>query len=240
MSLRVTCVVLSMGIVLSSASYAADQKPSLAEEISSKIVQQLSDRIPNARVKLPSLTGVAKQSPLSEIEKLTDVRFIEDKASGVAVAEVIGTTEGGREVRQVIQTPYEAWVEVPTAIQRIYPNTKLKTEDFKISKINVASGIAREYRGVMVGSEADLNKMESRQTILENQFVTRNAVQKQPDIRKGEMVKLELTSGDLSLVTQAIVQESGLVGDRIHVLTLKTKKEIVGKLRADHSIEVNL
>lgn len=240
MILRITCVVLSVGISLSSVAHAADLSPTLAEQISTRISTQLSDRIPNATIGIPNLSTLAAQSPLSEIETLSDVRFIEDKANGVVIAEVIGTTEGGREIRQVIQTPYEAWVETPVAIQRIYPNSRLKAEDFKISKINVASGMPREYRGVMLAADVDLSKMESRQTILENQFVTRNAVQKQPDVRKGEMVKLELISGDLTLITQAIVQEPASIGDRVHVLTLKTKKEIVGKVRADHSVEVNL
>lgn len=241
MNLNLTCVALTVGLLMNSVmSFAEEHPSSLADRLSQKITQKLSDKLPQARIKLPNLDNLASLSPLSEIQTLTAVRLIEDKANGIAVVEVNGTTEGGREISQVIQTPYEAWVQVPTAIHRIYPNTKLKSEDFRIQEVNVGTGMAREFRGVMADAGTPLDKMESRQTILEGQFVTRSAIQRQPDIRKGEMVKLELISGELSLTTQAIVQEPGSIGDRVRVLTLKTKKEIVGKLRADHSVEVGL
>lgn len=241
MNQRLTCVAVLVGLVLNPLMAAAeDPAATLAEELSQKISQHLSDKIPQARIQLPSLQKVAALSPLDEIATLNATRLMEDKPNGVAVVEVIGTSEGGREIRQIIQTPYEAWMRVPVANKRIYPNTKLKAEDFRVQEINVATGMPREYRGAMLEGDASIDKLESRQTILEGQFVTRNAVQKQPDIRKGEMVKLELVSGELSLVTQAIVQEPGSVGERIRVLTLKTKKEIVGKVRADRSVEVSL
>ena len=241
MNRQLTCIAVMAIFLLSQVEgFAAELSSSLSDELSSKISQQLSDKIPNSRIKIPSLSHLTSLSPLSEIVVLNATRFIEDKPSGIAVIEVMGTTEGGREVRQIIQTPYEAWVDVPTANKRIFPNSKLKSEDFKVDAVNVATGMAREYRGILVDAKTDFDKMESRQTILEGQLVTRTSIQKQPDVRKGEMVKLELLSGDLSLVTQAIAQEPGAIGDRVRVLTLKTKKEIVGKIRADHSIEVNL
>lgn len=242
MNQRLACVAVLLGLMLNPVKSVAEEsaQPSLADELSQKISQLLGEKIAHARIQLPSLEKLAGLSPLNEISVLQSARLIEDKPSGIAVLEVVGTSEGGREIRQIIQTPYEAWIQVPTAAKRIYPNTKLKSEDFRIQEVNVATGMPREYRGVMLESDAPLAQMESRQTILEGQFVTRNAVQRQPDIRKGEMVRLELVSGDLSLVTQAIVQEPGSVGERIRVLTLKTKKEIVGKIRSDRSVEVSL
>jgi flagella basal body P-ring formation protein FlgA len=53
-------------------------------------------------------------------------------------------------------------------------------------------------------------------------------------------VKLELVSGELSLTTQGILQEAGSVGDHVRVLTVKTKREITGIVKNDHSVEVNL
>jgi flagella basal body P-ring formation protein FlgA len=239
---RLACVAVLLGLMLNPVKSVAEEsaQPSLSDELSQKISQQLGERIAHSRIHLPSLDKLAGLSPLNEIQVLQSTRVVEDKPNGVAVVEVVGVTEGGREIRQVIQTPYEAWIQVPTAAKRIYPNTKLKPEDFRVQEVNVATGMPREYRGVLLEADAPLAQMESRQTILEGQFVTRTAVQRQPDIRKGEMVKLELVSGDLSLVTQAIVQEPGSIGERIRVLTLKTKKEIVGKVRADRTVEVSL
>jgi len=179
---------------------------------------------------------------LQKFTRITSVRLVEAKPNGVAILEVSG--QGARaedaDASQIIQVPFEAWVSVPVATHRIFPNTKLKNEDFKVQSVNVASGMGHEFRGVLADEKTNFDKMESTQSILAGQFVVSNAIRKQPDIRRGEMVKLELMSGDLLLTTQAVAQEPGSVGDDIRVLATKTKKEIMGKIQKDHSVEVDL
>ena len=208
----------------------------LGNRLSAMIKKTLEEKITRAEVEVPALDSVIENSAIKNFENITQVRLLDDKANGVAILEVSGENSE----TQVIQTPYTAWIKAPVATRRIYPNSKIKAEDIRIQSINVASGPAREYRGVLAAADTNFANMESRQTILEGQFVTTSAIQKQPDIRKGEMVKLELNSGDLSLSTQAISEESASVGDKIRVMTLKSKKEILGKVKEDHSVEVNL
>lgn len=211
----------------------------LDAELRKQIETQLQSRFVGAEIKLPSLEKICQQSPLSEVDRVQEVRITEDKPQGVLVVEVRGSSDS-REIRQSFQTPYEAWVDVQVASRRIYPNTTLKKQDFRVQKINVSSGMPREFRGVLLKPEVDVSTLESRQTILEGHFLTESAVHQQPAVRKGEMVRLELMSGDMSLTTQAIVQEAAQVGQRVRVITLKTKKEMSGKVRPDHSIEVRL
>ena len=221
-----------------AASFAqSDASPSLS--LSSLVKKALENKIPKAEIQIPSLDKVEKSAAIADFDQIKTVRLIEEKANGIAILEVVGLI-GEKESSQVIQTPYEAWVNVPVATRRIYPNTKLKEEDFKVQQVNVASGPAREYRGVMVSAETNFDQMESAQSILEGQYVVSSAIRKQPDVRKGDMVKLELVSGELTLVTQAQVQEPASIGERVRVLTTKTKKEIVGKVKEDHSVEVEL
>ena len=104
----------------------------------------------------------------------------------------------------------------------------------------MATGPIREYRGILVPADGDFSKLQTRQTLLENQFVTTSAIERQPDVRKGDSVRLDLLSGDLQLSTQATASENGSIGDRVRVLTTKTKKEVVGTIREDHSVEVRL
>jgi flagella basal body P-ring formation protein FlgA len=134
----------------------------------------------------------------------------------------------------------EAWKRVPIATHRIFPNTRIKDEDFKISEVNVATGVAREYRGVMLPADTVFTKLQTKQTILEGQYVVTSAIQQTPDLRKGDTVKLELISGDLTLTTQAVTEEPGQVGSQVRVMTTKTKRELMGLVKADHSVEVNL
>jgi flagella basal body P-ring formation protein FlgA len=224
----------------SATSPSRSVSSSIAEHLSTLIKKSLAEKITGAEVKIPSFEKLVKSATFANFEEIASVRLVEDKPNAIAVFEVSGTNEQNKEISQTIQTPYEAWVKVPVAIHRVYPNAKLKAEDFKIEEMNVASGNIREYRGVLASAQTDFNNMESRQTILENQFVTTPAIQKQPDLRRGDMVKLELVSGELSLTTQGILQEAGSVGDHVRVLTVKTKREITGIVKNDHSVEVNL
>ncbi len=212
----------------------------LHERLSTLMKSALTEKIADAEIRIPSLEKICARPPLSEYAELKRVRLVEDKATGVALFEVNGQTTGGQDQADLVQTPYSAWKRAIVAKRRIYPNSKLKSEDFTISEVNVASGSAREYRGVMLPAGSELAGLQSKQSILENQFVTVQAVEKSPDLRRGDMIKLDLVSGELTLSTQATAVEPGVIGDRIKVLTTKTKKEMVGVLREDHSVEVRL
>lgn len=229
--LRSILLLVSLNLIAADA-FALNDAAALAARFQSI----LKEKIPNAEIRIPNLGKLVKAPEVAAIDALSSVRLTEDRPSGVAVFELFSTDGTSTKV----QTPYQALARVPVAARRIYPNTRLKKEDFRIDTINLATGHARDYRGAIIADESRLERMETRQTILEGQFVVSNAVQKLPDVRKGEMVKLELVSGDLSLTTSAIVQENASVGDSVHVLTAKSKREIVGKVRADRSIEVNL
>lgn len=222
-------------VVLASfhASAFAIENPST---LSQRIHQSLSNRLPYAEVRIPNLEKLSQSPEIRELKTIADVRVIEDRSNGVAILDLVG--DDGATVR--IQTPYQAFVNAPVASRKILPNTRIKAEDFRIEKINVAVSPAREYRGSMITDLASLENSETRQTILEAQFVVNSAIQRSPDVRKGEMIKLQMVSGDLSLTTAATVLENGSIGERVRVLTSRTKKEVVGKIKSDHTIEVNL
>ena len=210
------------------------------ERVSSLIRVSLMEKITGSEVRIPSLERLMNTAPMVEFLEVRTLRLVADKSNGVAQFEVIGTNAAGKELVETIQTPYEAWKKVPIANHRIYPNSKLKNEDFKIEDINVASGVAREFRGVMIASDTNFSHLQTTQTILEGQYVVTSAVQKTPDLRKGDMVKLDLVSGDLTLTTQAVTEEPASVGSQVRVMTTKTKRELIGLVKDDHSVEVNL
>jgi flagella basal body P-ring formation protein FlgA len=233
--------IASLILLASQAHAQANAKNSGDPERLSAIIQKsLSERISAAEIRLPSLGRLATQPALVELVELNGARVVEERPNGTAVIEINGKTAENETKSATIQTPFEAWKKVPVAIRRIYPNSKLKNEDFKVIEVNVATGLPREYRGVMVAPDTNFNQLQTKQTILENQYVVSTAVEKQPDLRKGDVVRLQLNSGDLTLSTQAVVEEPASVGDRVRVMTLKSKKEIVGKVSDDHSVEVSL
>lgn len=218
----------------------AESGIALSDHLSDLMKSTLTEKIADAEIRIPSLAKIFAQKPLSEYAEVRHVRLVEDRPNGVALFEVTGRTTAGQDQADLVQTPYSAWKRVVVAKRRIYPNTKLRAEDFTISEVNVASGMAREYRGVMVPATTELSGLQSRQSILENQFVTSPAVERSPDLRRGDLIKLDLVSGELTLTTQATAVDPAVIGDRVKVLTTKTKKEMVGILREDHSVEVRL
>ncbi len=220
--------------------HARSAEVQLSLVLQERFREALSERIHDAEIRIPSLEKLCSTAPLRDYSSVSRVRLVEDRADGTALFELTGSGSDGSLRSDLVQTPYSAWKRVLSPIRRVYPNTKLKNEDFKEIELNVASGVAREYRGVMVSAGTDLGGQQSRQTILEGQFVTSSAIEKQPDLRKGDLVRLDLTSGDLTLSTQATVSESGSIGDRVRVITSKSKKEVVGRVREDRSVEVNL
>jgi hypothetical protein len=237
-------VILNFATLLIFTSLANAEPVSagtdLTTRLSSLVQSTLSEKIAGTEIRIPSLKKLAAQKAITEFTEIKSLRLVEDRPSGTAVFEVIGLDQDQKEKSEMIQTPYEAWKKVPVANKRIYPNSRLKNEDFKISEVNVATGMAREYRGIMLPADSNFNQLQTKQTILENQFVVSTAVEKQPDLRKGDTVKLLLVSGDLTLTTQAVAEEPASVGDRIRVMTVKSKREIVGKVSEDHSVEVSL
>jgi flagella basal body P-ring formation protein FlgA len=234
--------ILILMLFVSTPSFAGNARApqTLASRVSTLIRQCLTEKIAGVEIRIPSFEKLMLAPPMSRFNEISSVRLVVDRPNGSAQFEVVGTDINDRDAVETIQTPYEAWKKVPIATHRIYPNTKLRNEDFRVQEVNVASGSAREYRGVMLPADTRFSSMQSKQTILEGQYVVSSAIQQAPDLRKGDSVRLELISGDLVLTTQATAEESATIGSQIRVVTTKTKRELVGIVKEDHSVEVTL
>ena len=222
----------------SALAETASRAPS--ERLSDLIRASLTEKIADSEIRLPSLEKICAREPLNGFASFERARLVEDRPNGTALFEVSGRTTEGLERAELVQTPYSAWKKVVVATKRLYPNARIQERDFKVVEMDVAAGPIREYRGILVSPDANLTRLQTRQTILENQYVTTTAVEQQPDVRRGDTVRLDLVSGDLTLSTQATASENASIGDRIRVSTWKTKKEVVGTVRDDHSVEVKL
>ncbi len=207
-----------------------------SRDLTQKIQQSLQNQFPTAQIRLPNLDQLAASDEVSQLGVITQVRVVEERGNSVALLDL--TSADGKTIR--IQTPYQALVKVPVALRRVFPNSKVKKDDYRMTMINIAQSPAKEYRGVMIMDELRLENTETKQTILEGQYFVSNAIQKSPDLRKGETVKLMMNSGDLSLSTAATILENASIGENVKVMTAKTKRELSGKVLADHSVEVSL
>lgn len=242
-------VVLSLSLlagILNCPHFSSANEANSIERLEHLATLALQAKYENAEIKLINLDALAENPSFISDQDIQAVNLVEDKPGGIAVFKIKGIKEDSarpgklREVTQVIQLPFEAWVKTLISKNRIQPNQKLKRSDFKLGTVNVAQGLPREYRGIIAREDASVENSESKQTIFEGQFLTVSAIRKQPDIRRGDSVKINLISGELVLSTQGVAQEPASIGDRVRVITGKTKREVVGKLAGDQSVEVRI
>jgi flagella basal body P-ring formation protein FlgA len=198
--------------------------------------QELSKSFPEARIELmgdvawtrgawsPEESAAAPRVRLTSLSPRGDARFTVSSEQGTSEAMV----------------RYAAWVPARIAIRRIHPGEKLGSELFSLQDVNVATGQGYEYRGVILSKATELSTLQSRQTVLEGQFLTSTAVEKIPDVRRGDVVRIELNAGELQLTTQGVAEEPAYLNTQVRVMAGKTKRELVGMLKPNGVVEVNL
>lgn len=169
-------------------------------------------------------------------EEISDVRILGENLPGEVRISALGTDGSASEG----VVGFAAWTPVRVAVKRIQPGEKLSPEMFVIRDVNVAMGMAREYRGGILANDVNVTHLEARQTILEGQFPLVSGVRKIPDIRRGEMVQVRLKSGDVILNTTGVAEEPAYLDGNIRVMTSKTKRELNGKLLPGAVVEVSL
>lgn len=216
---------------------ADDEAPSLsaAEQLSQALKRELSKSYPGARIEL---TGPARMASGALPGEFAGIVSRGESMRGGELSFSVIDAASGRETKGSV--PFAAWVPARIAVKRVLPGQKLADDQFKVQDVNVAAGMAREYRGVILEPEAALARIEARQTILEGQFLVSSAVQRMPDVRRGDAVRVQVISGALSLSTQGSAQEPAYLDGQVRVMTGKNKRELVGKLLENGVVEVKL
>ncbi len=219
-----------IGIAFSTFGFAGEKDEAKIETL---LRGEIAKRFNGALIEfLPGSTYPSGRDDLV----LSQVRILSESGTGTADYSAI-YSDGSTAVGQV---HFSAMVPTFVALKRVHPGDKLSRGDFQIQPINIASGLAYQYRGVMLGTKEKIDGLQARQTILEGQYPLSSGVERVPDIRRGDPVELRIVSGDIQLSTMGQVQEPGYLNQSVRVLTQKSKKELVGKLREGGVIEVRL
>lgn len=190
-----------------------------------------------------------KMYPGSDVELVQPIRWIRGEApSQAASLTVLGEDAKGNLQFHIVTSQssadgwatFRAWKKIPIASHRIMVGEGLKTDYFKFERLDLASGLAHEYHTLMIDPESDLSRFEAIQTIPQGQFILKNTVQRIPDVRKGDAVRVQVISGDLTLTTQGIAQEMGYLSQRLRIYMPRGKRELVGLLQSGIVVEVRL
>jgi len=226
--------VFSTLIAISIANGALVPREDATDRVLDLLQRGLALRHNGSRVEL---TSNIRWSRGSLPGKTDSVSIISETPRGEVQFAVRG--ESARDYAEGWVT-FAAWVPARVAIRRIHPGEKLSPDLFAAQEVNIASGMPYEYRGVIFPRDARVDGLEVRQTVLEGQFLTTSAVQRVPDIRRGEPVKIHLKSGDLTLTTHGVAGEPAYISGQVRVMTGKTKRELIGQLRDGGVVEVSL
>ncbi len=223
-----------IGLALSTFGFAAGKDE---EKIETLLRGELAKRFSNNQVtaSIEFLSGTTFPV-VAEGREVTGIRILSEAGTGTADYSVL-FSDGASLLGQA---RFSAMVPTFVAVKRIHPGEKISRGDFQIQTINVAQGLAYQYRGVMLGTKDSIDGLQARQTILEGQYPLSNGVEKMPDIRRGDTVQVKVLSGEIMLSTMGTVQEPGYLNKNVRILTQKTKKELVGQLREGGIVEVKL
>ena len=221
-------------VSIASASSGPEGMDQVAS-IKQMLRTELARKYPGARIELGSGFRLIQGSLSQTVASLT---VLADNGRGEAQF----TIRGGGDDPQLAEgvADFAAWVPSYVANRRVLPGEKLVPELFSIQDVNVASGQAHDYRGVIFQREQKIDGLQSRQTVLEGQFLTSTAVERIPDIRRGDTVRIEMNSGGLVLTTQGIAEEPAYTDGQVRVMTAKTKRELTGKLISGGVVQVSL
>lgn len=204
------------------------------EHLQSMLRTQLERLYPGARIEfLGGLNVVSGALP----ENTVTAKLLADNGKGQAQFLVLGAQAGEQAEAWVdFSAKVEAWI----AHRRVMPGEKLDPANFAKKEVNVAFGMARELRGAMLPVSENVSEYEARQTIVQGNFPLVNGVRKIPDVRRGDMVKVHLVSGEVMLMTAGTADEPAYVEGPVRVTTAKTKKQLLGTLKPQGVVEVQL
>ncbi len=192
--------------------------------------------------------ALSAKYPGSKIELIGEIHWLSTPAAKRDSAGPIVLTGESTPGQALFQTQsgaigwiaYAAWTSAKIAMRRIYPGARLTPDMFVTQKINIASGQAQAYRGLIISDDTNVSELQARQSILGGQPVLENEVERVPDIKQGEVVRVQVISGDLVVSTMGVAEEPGYVNTQVRIMANKTKRELVGELRPDGVVEVRL
>lgn len=206
--------------------------------VSEVIAKALRDRLGAERAEVIEVLSIR---PARSIDQATGATIMALRASGEAQVLVKGTRAPEKnEVTAEYRVRYAAWVTGWTPVRRVSPGEALSADALQQRQINIAEGLAHEYRGAILTSAVDPTGLEARQTLLAGSFISTAAVKNIPDIRRGDAVPLMIVSGGVRLLAPATALEPSRIDQKIRVQSLKGKREFLGVLRSGPRVEVTL
>jgi flagella basal body P-ring formation protein FlgA len=223
--------IITFVAAILSVAYASESDP-----VSASVSAELEKRFPHARIELTDEIHWTSSRPEGEIVAIR----VGDENARAQAGFTVETRDDQGIHRGYGYATFAAWLPARVSVRRVMPGEKLQNDQFALQEVNVASGAMREFRGVILDQATDITHLQARQTLIEGQPLLSSAIERVPDVRRGDSVRVKIVSNGLTLSAQATASESGYLNSPIRVLTAQTKRELSGKLVSSGVVEVKL
>jgi hypothetical protein len=157
---ELTFASLIISMILSGAELRASTDRSLEVQLKKMIKLELAKAYPEAQVEV---YGHPRWLTDRSLESPRRVALLGDDSKGHIHFSVQGENFSNDAEGWF---SFSAWTLGRVATKRIRPGEVLDVGSFVEQKIDVAVGVAREYRGVILPATVPMSKLESLQTIL--------------------------------------------------------------------------
>tara|TARA_B100001989_G_C24465481_1_gene426380 strand:+ start:239 stop:967 length:729 start_codon:yes stop_codon:yes gene_type:complete len=123
---------------------------------------------------------------------------------------------------------------VYVASQKLQKSHKISADDLELKRVQITD----LYQAILFNKEAILGKQTTKK-MAKGLVFSEKWVEIQPDILKGETVKVLVSSVGFDLKYDAVALQSGMIGDVIQLKTMN-KKIINGEITNDKMVFINL
>ena len=230
---KVLILFMSIGISLTGAAFSSEiPRQDATDHVSVLLKAELAKSYPGARIEITGPFNWVRGSLMKDVE---NVAVLGDNSRGAAQFLVNG---GGASAEGYVS--FAAWTKVPIAIRRVQPGERLTKEIFDVQDMNVATGSAHEFRGLILPASTDFSSLEARQTILEGQYPVSSGVRRVPDVKRGDSVRIQLDTGSVTLSTLGVAEEPAYINGQVRIVASQSKRQFVGKLLEGNIVEVKL
>lgn len=210
----------------------ADFSPDEIQTLVRAFVQQRSG-ISGEAVRVPELTGfrVPEDAP-QPVDLQLSVHPNEDFAGSTPIT--LKILAGDREIqRGVVTVNVERERDVLVAARPLSPGSVVRAEDVRPGQ----AGLARVPQDAIRDSSVVVGQRATR-SIPAGAVWREGHLAEVPAVSRGEMVTLRIERGALRIEALGKAREAGAVGERVRVLNVQSRRELVGVVDDDGVVHV--
>jgi len=134
-----------------------------------------------------------------------------------------------------VNTEISLFKRVPVAEMNMNRNKPLHYSDFKMELRDITA-----LRTEPAEPEDLYSGVRTRRVIVRGRIITKDMIESEPVIHRGDRVKVLAKSSNLLVTTYAIAKQDGWKGKRIRVRTLGSRKEIYALVTGPSVVEIIL